>query len=303
MWLLFALSGPIFWAVSTHIDKYVLEKYFKHGSVAVSMVFTGIVSLVALPFIAFFAPGVLSLDPIYIAAMIISGLFYMCGMLFYLYALRTEEASIVAMVSPVGPIVAYALAYLFLGERLSPTQMLGADIIIAGAFLASLRFSNGKISFRKNATTMMTIAIFCLAFSSVIFKFFAVAESFWLAAFWTYVGEVLFGAGILLFRSERKIFMEITRSNLKAVFIVNGVNELINLSAGLGTRFALMLAPLALVQAVTSTTPIFTFLFAIIITVFLPIFGKENLSKSMILQKAVAAVLAVAGIWLAGTNY
>jgi hypothetical protein len=26
-WLAFAFSGPILWAISTHIDKYLVEKY------------------------------------------------------------------------------------------------------------------------------------------------------------------------------------------------------------------------------------------------------------------------------------
>jgi hypothetical protein len=28
MWLLYAFSGPIFWAISTHIDKYLVDRYF-----------------------------------------------------------------------------------------------------------------------------------------------------------------------------------------------------------------------------------------------------------------------------------
>ena len=33
MWLLFAFSGPLLWAVSTHLDKYLVERYFKDSSV------------------------------------------------------------------------------------------------------------------------------------------------------------------------------------------------------------------------------------------------------------------------------
>src|SRR4051812_16445583 len=28
MWLLYAFSGPVFWAISTHIDKYLVDRYF-----------------------------------------------------------------------------------------------------------------------------------------------------------------------------------------------------------------------------------------------------------------------------------
>jgi hypothetical protein len=50
MWLLFAFSGPVLWAISTHIDKYLVEKYFRHSSVAVLLVFTSLIGVVMLPF-------------------------------------------------------------------------------------------------------------------------------------------------------------------------------------------------------------------------------------------------------------
>jgi len=300
MWLLYAFSGPVAWAASIHIDKYILEKYFKNGSPAVSMVFTAMIGALMLPFIAFFVPGIFMLGAAPTAVMIASGLLYMAGLLFYIYALQSEEASIVAMLSPVGPILAYALAYLFLGERLTPAQIVGGALVVAGAFIASMRLGGSRVHFRGRSTALMSLAIVCFALSTVIFKFFAVTDLFWPATFWTYVGEALFGVGILAFASERKIFGRIVKSNPGAVLGVNAMNELVNLGGSLGARFALIIAPLALVQAVTSTTPLFTFFFAVVITVFLPKLGRENLSRPVIIQKTTAAALVAIGIWLAG---
>ena len=53
-WLIYAFSGPVLWALSTHIDKYLVERYFKQGSVAVLMVFTTIIGALALPFVWLF---------------------------------------------------------------------------------------------------------------------------------------------------------------------------------------------------------------------------------------------------------
>ena len=50
-WLFFAFSGPVLWAVSMHLDKYLVERYFKHSDVAVLLVFTALVGVVMLPFI------------------------------------------------------------------------------------------------------------------------------------------------------------------------------------------------------------------------------------------------------------
>jgi drug/metabolite transporter (DMT)-like permease len=48
-WLFFAFSGPVLWAVSTHFDKYLVERYFKHSDVAVLLLFTALSGLLTLP--------------------------------------------------------------------------------------------------------------------------------------------------------------------------------------------------------------------------------------------------------------
>jgi hypothetical protein len=61
-WLLFAFSGPVLWAISTHFDKYLVERYFKHSDVAVLLLFTAFIGVAALPVIAVYQPGVFLLD-------------------------------------------------------------------------------------------------------------------------------------------------------------------------------------------------------------------------------------------------
>ena len=72
-WLAFAFSGPVLWAVSTHLDKYLVEKYFKNSNVAVLLIFTALIGLLTLPFIWFFAPQVANLSPVSAALMAFSG--------------------------------------------------------------------------------------------------------------------------------------------------------------------------------------------------------------------------------------
>ena len=92
MWLLFAFSGPMLWAVSTHIDKYLVDKYFRHSDTAVLMVFTALLGVVALPVIWLFEPRVLALPWLATVVMTVSGVLYMGAMLFYLRAIQSEEA-------------------------------------------------------------------------------------------------------------------------------------------------------------------------------------------------------------------
>jgi drug/metabolite transporter (DMT)-like permease len=82
-WLLFAFSGPILWAISTHTDKYLVERFFKHSSVAVLLVFTSLIGLVLLPFIWAYQPGVTALSLPSILVIACSGVLYMGAMYFF----------------------------------------------------------------------------------------------------------------------------------------------------------------------------------------------------------------------------
>ncbi|MFA6603365.1 MAG: DMT family transporter [Patescibacteria group bacterium] len=298
MWLLFAFSSPVLWAVSTHIDKYLVEKYFKNSSTAVLMVFTSLIGLVALPFIWLHQPQVLALPRTAIAVMMASGILYMGAMLLYLQAIQTEEASVVAPLFQASAVWGGALAYFLLGEKLTPAQLAGgAIVLVAGAILSldkSMRFGRIKIGLvlRMGACTL------ALALSSVIFKYFAVNDEFWSTVFWTFAGEAVLGMAIMAIPAYARQMFRLLRASPAALLAVNGTNELINLGGGLGARYALMLAPVALVQAIVSTTTLFVFLFGVLITVFWPSLGREDLSRRNLLQKGAGAVLVAVGVAL-----
>jgi ABC-type Fe3+-siderophore transport system permease subunit len=79
---------------------------------------------------------------------------------------------------------------------------------------------------------------------------------------------------------------------------INAAKELINLGGGLGVRFASLLAPVALVSAISATTTFFVFLFSVLLTLFIPRLGHEDLSPRNVVQKAVGGVLIMAGVAL-----
>src|SRR5260370_8839736 len=135
--LVFAFSGPVLWAVSIHLDKYLVSRYFAQSSVAVLLVFTALVGLLLLPPIWLFRPTVIDLPPGSMALLAFSGLLYMTAIFFYLQALQAEEASVVAPFFQAAPLFGYLLAYVVLGERLSGLQMAAGGRIVAGGTLLS----------------------------------------------------------------------------------------------------------------------------------------------------------------------
>jgi uncharacterized membrane protein len=298
-WLLFAILGPLSWAISTHIDKYLVDKYFHDSDTAVLIVFTAVVAVFALPVIGFFEPRVFSLSLLAMAVMTVSGVLYMGAMLFYLRALQSEEASAVAPFFQLSTIFTFLLAYVFLGEGLGLQQLSGIALIVAGTLIVSANGGAMLQRFNMRLLLLMAAATFIVALSAVLFKYFAIEDSFWGTTFWTFAGEGIFGAGIVLIPGYYRQFVNLFQRSPGAVLGINAANELINLGGGLGVRFASLLVPVALVSAVSSTTTLFVFAFGLVLTLFFPKFGREDLTAGNLLRKGAAAILVTAGVILA----
>ena len=196
------------------------------------------------------------------------------------------------------PLFGYVLAYLILGETLSGTQLAGGALIIFGVLSVSITGGTSRAQFQWKLAALMLCCGFIMSLSTLIFKAFAVKDEFWATTFWMFAGEALYGVVFLSIGSYRAAFMHLLRSNGKALLAVNASNELINLGGALANRYALIFAPLAVVQAVGSTTTLFVFLIAVILTWLFPSISRENLSPRVFISKGIAAVLVTAGIFL-----
>jgi uncharacterized membrane protein len=298
MWLLLAFCGPVCWAVSTHIDKYLVDRYFRDSDTAVLMLFTALLGVALLPLIWWIEPAILKPSREAIAVMTISGVLYMGAILFYLRAIQSEEASVVAPLFQASTLFTFLLGYLFLHEKLGLSQLLGVGLIVGGALSLSLRARGKTRKFKSSLIALMLCATFVLALASVAFKYFAIRDDFWTTTFWTFVGEGIFGVGLLLIPGYRRQFAELFRQNPGAVIGVNAANELINLGGGLSVRYASLLAPVAVVSAISSTTTLFVFAFGILLTLFLPKLGREDLSAGNLVRKALGALLITGGVIL-----
>ena len=297
-WLVFALSGPVLWAISTHLDKYLVERFFKDSDVAVLLVFTALIGAATLPFIWLHEPAVLNRDAGSIALMTLSGVLYMAAILFYLAALQSEEASVVAPFFQASPLIGYVLAYFVLGETLSARQMLGGALIIGGTLTVSIRWGGTAGRFKWRLAMLMLCCGFMLALSALIFKFFALRDEFWTTTFWMFAGQALAGLAVLTVAKYRQQFFGLLRSHRASLLTIGGANEVINLGGSLSMRYALMFAPLSIVQAIGSTTSLFVFAIGAVLSVFYPSLGREKLAARELIRKGLAAVLVAVGVIL-----
>jgi drug/metabolite transporter (DMT)-like permease len=299
MWLLYAFSGPVLWAASTHIDKYLVDRYFRGSDTAVLMVFTALIGALALPFIAWLQPGVFKPQAWAMGVMALSGILYMGAMLFYLRAIQTAEASMIAPLFQTSTLFTVLLAWLLLGEALKTRQLAGVVLIFLGVVALSVGRKGRSRTLQPGVALLMLGCGLAVSLSAVLFKLFALKDDFWVTTFWNFAGEALFGIAILAVPRYRRQFMALFRKHPGPVIGINGANELINLGGGLGVRYASLAAPVALVSAISSTVTLFVFAFGVLLTLFWPKAAREDLSRGSLIRKGIAAAFVTAGVILA----
>jgi len=299
-WLIISLIPPFVWALTNHLDKYILNKYFKGRDSGPYMILVSISISTAALLIAIFATQSIILTPLNALILIGAGILSMLGGLFYLFALSEGEPSVVVPLFQLVPIFNYFLGLIFLNEHLSNMQIFGSLLIIGGALAITIEQVEKKFKIQHKILFWMILAGLSHSVFDLIFKPVALHENYWGSMFWVYVGCVVFGIGLfILHKSWRKQVLEIVKQYGAKIVGINLVNDGAGMSAGLIFNYALLITPIALVAVIgNGLQPFFVLLFGIILTLISPKLANENLSKRHLAQKILAILIIFAGTFL-----
>jgi len=296
-WFWIALAAPAIWAAVNHIDKFIISKYFSGKGVGSLVIFTGLSGFIISFLIFIFDFSAVKIAPAAALIICLNGAILVAAFIPYLYALEKEEASWVSPLYQLIPVFGYFLAMIFLKEYLSFRQIMGSVLVIGGAMAISLDLS-ARLKFKLKPFLLMVLSSFMIAVNGLIFKVIALEQNFWGTAFWEYIGGLLFALilffGIPLYRRQ---FLATVRKNKAVVLSLNLSSELLNIAAKLLANFASLLAPLALVWVVNGFQPLFVLAYGILLTRFLPQWGRENISWKYLFQKILAIVIMLFGAY------
>jgi drug/metabolite transporter (DMT)-like permease len=298
-WIFIALVSPLAHAVVNHLDKYLISRYVKGGSVGTLILFSALFAVVALPVIVLLEPAVFHSVTIQQAiVLMINGALLVVAIMFYLYALEDEEASYVVPFFQLVPVIGFILGYFLLRETLITQQIMGALLIVAGGVVLSLELVGGRYRLKTKLVLLMLGSSFFYAINAVIFKWIAVDQGFLNSLFWDLLGKFLFGV-VLFFcvRSYREAFFNLLAHNKMTIISLNAINEVIALVGEAALVLAVLYAPVALVQSVGGLQPAFVFVLGIVITLLFPKFGKESLERKLLIQKIVGIVIMTVGVY------
>ncbi len=300
-WFSIAFIGPVLYAVSNHIDKYILEKFVKGGEAGAIVVFSSLFSVITLPLIYIVEPGIFLLDFKKAFILSLNGTINIICLILYFKVLRDNDTSLVIPFYQTIPVFGFILGYFVLGEVLTVGQISSCLLIILGSIILSFDLTGKLITIRTKVVILMLLGSCLFAINGVVFKLIAVQEGFWVAAFWEFAGKVLIGVLFLfLLPSYRKGFLSLLKSGSFPVLLLISFNETIFLIADGATIYATLLAPITLVMAINGFQPVFVFAFGIILTMFFPKILRESLSKNILYQKISAIGIITAGTFILG---
>lgn len=301
---LLALVPAFFFAVTNHLDKYLLSRFFQGGGRGSLLIISSLAGVPVAVAIFFFDPTVVAVAPAAMGILLLAGFLYMLGLLPYLTALDQEEASLVVPLFQLTPVAALILGYLFLGETVAGSQLIGALIIMCGAVLLSLELGEDMPTrFRWHIFGLLGMSSCLLAVGALLFKYAAQDMVFWHAMFWQYTGGVVFGfCSFIVVASFRNQFLEVIQKNSIGVLSLNGLNEAAALIAQTVLSYTTLLAPVAVVYWISEGfQPFFVFLIGILLTIFFPSIAREKITARHLAQKFLAIAIMVIGLYLLST--
>lgn len=298
-WFLIAIGAPVLWALVNIADQYLVEKHSKgvHSAGALAL-FSSLIGVIVALGIAIFVSDLAMVTFFNKLLLICAGIINAVWIILYLHALEADEVSSIAAWFLTVPVFSYILSYVILGERLTHPQQIGGAIILLGALVLSLDFTERKTKFKTKATILMVAACLLIALSGVLFKFVTEEGSFWVSSFWEYVGLGATGVCLFLFHARyRKSFLSMIRSGGRRIFSLNIASEAITIVGNMLTNFALLLVPVTLVYLVDSYQPVIVLLFTCICTKYFPHILKEKFGFRSIAPKLIAIIIMIIGTY------
>ena len=134
MWVLFALLSAFFAAVTSILAKIGIEGINSNLATAIRTV----VVLIMAWGIVFVTGTQSQISDISRKSWILSGLATGLSWLFYYKALQMGEASKVVPIDKFSVVISMVLAFLILGEKITPQTVIGGILITAGTFVMIL---------------------------------------------------------------------------------------------------------------------------------------------------------------------
>lgn len=290
LWVILSILAAIGWAVVGTVDKYIITKWAKP---IIPVMIRGIIGMI-ISLLIYVIHGYSQLSSFNIFLSIIIGIAYVFVGFFYFRAVKIEEISRVAQLWYLYPLFTLILAAIFLREILTPIKYIGVILVLIGAiFISSKKFI--RLTLGK-AFVYMILANIVLATYMVVTKYLLQYADFWTVFSYLRIGTFLGTIPILFFNFSD--IVNVVMEHGKKVIGVISLNESLNMFDMLLIAIAMVIGYATIVNTLYSTQAFFVLFFSLILSISYPKILREEIGKSTVLLKLIAAFLMFSGTYL-----
>ncbi len=292
-WVSASLVGAALLAIVHVVDSHLIAK--RMPSLQSYLLITGLGVLLASIVVIILFPLPKYLDGMSFLMAIISGVLRAASAYLMFHVLKKEEVSMVIPVVNSYPILVAIFAMPILGEFLDTSQWTAIIIVVLGVILASFRRdSSSKVSWSGSVLSLLGASSVILALSQVTAKYALAIFSPWQMYSISHFA-LAFVFLIISFRS--RILKELAHHEKRnSSIIIIFFNEIIAITSTVLFYWAMERGLVSLVSAISSTRPVFVFIYALIISRFSELLLENRTSKGVLLLRFVAISMIVGGV-------
>lgn len=296
MWLFFAFATPFLWAFAMTIDGFLANRRFGHP-MTLAFYASTFGNLAFLPFVFIIQRPALPSAELFPVILLLGAI--NVGYLYpYYKGLQEADTSIVSALFSIGRIFIPILAFFIVGEKLGVVQYAGIMLVIASCTLLSLERSLSRLRLNR-AFWYIALAAFITAFEGVLYKYLFDRGVFWSTAVG---GQYIASLVLVLF----VLFHGATRADIAANFGVFrialpffAIEEAFSFLAFGSETFAISLAPVSIIKAVTMITSFCLLGYAVFFGRWFPNAFREHLDGGSVAKKVVLFFVMMVGLLLA----
>ena len=299
--MILTIVAAIFYAIASHIDKYLISKAVKNANYrSLILVSTIIAGGMMTPIYLFICNFSVDFDFPSIAILFVNSILCTIANILWYKALSRDDTTIITIMLQLIPVFVLLLSPLFLPDQnITLVQLIGGSIITLSAIFITYEPTKKKVAKSRSVTLgLMAIVSILYAIWFILIRYVNIDHDFNRTVFWSNL--TLFVVGIIMFislSSYRKSFNKTLKTNGPKVIGLNLVNELLNSFAGIFTTLAETMVPVALVSFASSgIEPFMVMAIGIMLTKFLPKTEKENITKKAIIKRAISIALCLIGL-------
>lgn len=291
-WLPITIIGYFFNSISIIVDKSLLNKKIPHPVVYTFYIsLLGAVAFLLAPF------GLHLISATNFIYSIISGFFFTLALLAMFSALLRSEASrVTPVIGSFSPLFILTLSYFVVRERLSLEQTIAFILIFLGSVLISYRrrYQDKHIK----SIWLAILSAFLFAVSYVLAKYVYDEVGFISGFVWARIGSFIAAIFLLMPKKNRRVIQDNFKSRGDGAAPLMIIGQAAGALSSILVNIAISLGSVTLVNALQGLNYVFLFFMVLILGKWHPEWLKEELSREIIVQKIIAILLIVVGLYL-----